>query len=363
MNELFERATAGRPNSIEGLIGENMTDPGRMEAARLLGWVERGEDGSYRPATDIGNMMFGNTHYTGKNNPRERFAATPIRDLPMPVIENILGQDYTENSANSFMQGLLYQYTHRPGEDGKWAETNWRDSHAGPERIPIQRVKRTREVTAEDLINAGVPEDQVPSHLEDMVRMRKELGEAAAQKRGVYETTDMDMSKRVREPGAISRWVQDAREGIRDFVGEGGAGHTVAKGAAWVAGIGIAAYALKQFATAGGPLKFEHRPQGHGVEGIGANGDNDDMNRNDQAVASAPHTGGKSYVAAQGSNRGFSIRARAKNNGNIDHQDVTSDLQSQIGSFNVNLRDDRQKMDRDWLTNQMDQYITRGHLG
>lgn len=365
MNELFERATAGRPNSIEGLISENLHDPDRMEAARILGWVTGDRENGYKPATDIGEMYFGGQHFTGKNNPLERFADKKIKELPMPVIENILGQDYTENSGESFAKGLLYQYTHEPDPNNpkEWKLRDWKEDHQGPRNIPVERVKRSREVTADDLIAAGVPENEVPSHLREMTEARLEGGEAAAQKKGVFQETDMDMSKRVREPGAIGNWIKDTRRSISEFVGEGGAGHTMMKGAGWVAGIGIAAYALKQFATAGGPLKFEHRPQGHGVEGIGATGDNDDMNRNDLQPGNSPAAGGKAYVTPQGSNKGFHIKARARNNGNVDHRDITNDLQSDIGSFNINLRDDRQKMDRDWLQGQMDQYISRGHLG
>lgn len=333
-SELFKRATAGRSGSIESLATEATHDVDRMHAASVLGYVESDGAGSYRPASNIGEMRFGDLYASGRNSALERFSDRKIKDLPKSLIENVAGGQYTEGNGKSFMSGLLNQYM----TDG------WEENHRGPDMIPYERV------VSEPVQRTGAG----PSHLEDMVNERYEDVQR------IVKETEID-SARPEGPSALRRFMNDTREDVRGFVGEGGAGHTAAKAGLWIAGIGVAAYALKQFASAGGPLKFEHRPQGHGVEGIGGEGDNDDKRTPEPQAGSGPSTGGKTYVGA--GQRGVSIKARARNMNGANPSDITGDLQSDIGNFNVNMRDDRSSMDRRWMEKQMDQYTQRGHLG
>lgn len=397
--ELFRRATEGKPNSIEGLLFENAIEPDRIAAAEALGWIERipeeqltrvrerlgrfdtllgavdrvdSEYGEWDPTKYRREIMEGLSDIelaTGYRQSRDfanmylgvysDYSHWRLKDVPQAEIAKLLRRDYTEYSGASLVAGFLQQ----------WADEGFQGQSPMATKPLQRRVIDPRRATVEDLEKAGMSKSEAVSHLRDMVRATYEASEEAKREAWmkapvVYETME-DTMGRLRPDDEITNAINRGKERVRqtiDRITEGIDMDRVGRAAKWVAGIGIAAFALRQFANASGPLKFDHRPQGHGVEGIASTDLNDDIREPGLQAGNNPSASSKAYVTA-GQGRGYTIRARARDKRNIDHNEITSQLESEMGAVNINVRDDRQAMDRRWLEQQFDTYIQRGHLG
>ncbi len=328
---LFRRATNGADNRMDASLYNGNVDPERASAAKALGWIEEADDGSYRMSTNYAKMYVG---YGGKT------AHKRFEELSVPDMDRLIKEQHPDADGKSFVQGLLNQYQAAGG-------------NPNAEKIPAYE-RRIYNPSEKQLADAGVGSDW----LEEEIAARKAAG-TERRKDAIIERHSLDRAER--PLSGAEKGMKKFRQQASEFY-EGGTAKMkewgVGKAALWVGGIGIAAYALKQFASSGGPMKFEQRPQGHGVEGIDGS-ENDDTK---QTPMQAPQvsTSNKVYVAPE---KGVRIKAKGVDRGGVNQESFNQELQKQLGDVSLKVSDERASLDRRWLEKQFGSYINRGYAG
>lgn len=367
-------ATGGRNigGMIPDIIMEKGPDSPQVRAMEAMNWITRNEDFNpsqarsvasnleYMENPDISQHMFGNGDY----------AARTMATVPMNVLEDIAEQPfgaYTKDNQSSYLQGKIQDW--RADADKSYY------SHTGDLNEPHKIVqnengelmtKRWNDAIKEQYRQQQglTPEDVIP----DSGELPPNIAAAPASTEGLHyeyvpresiDSTPIPERAAGRIEEAISNTYQSARDTGRSVVealdlGPGGAGR-------WVAGLGVAAFALSMFAKASNPLRMEERPQGHGVAGATGQQEDDKSYDGRAAGAQTPDTSGSTYVNS--GDKGYTIKARGRANSGTDMGGLQDAVSQSVGGVNINVKDDRSSLDRSWLENQFTNFIDRGYVG
>lgn len=367
-------ATGGRNigGMIPDIIMEKDPDSPQVRAMEAMNWIQRNPDFNpsqarsvasnleYMENADISQHMFGNGDYAGRT----------MATVPMNVLEDIAEQSfgaYTKDNQSSYLQGKIQDWRADTG--------NSYYSHTGdlnePHRIVQNEngelmTKRWNDAIKEQYRQQQglTPEDVIP----DSGELPPNIAAAPASTEGLhYEYVPRESSDSTPIPEraagrieeAISNTYQSARDTGRSVVealdlGPGGAGR-------WVAGLGVAAFALSMFAKASNPLRMEERPQGHGVAGATGQQEDDKSYDGRAAGVQTPDTSGSTYVNS--GDKGYTIKARGRADSGTDMGGLQDAVSQSVGGVNINVKDDRSSLDRSWLENQFTNFIDRGYVG
>ncbi|WP_422661743.1 hypothetical protein ACK8P5_25655 (plasmid) [Paenibacillus sp. EC2-1] len=280
-------------------------------------------------------------------------AAKTFGNVDLQSLKNIVDRTdtrYTDSSAAGIVRDQVEQW-YGAGMPGRSVDA------------PIQPMQLNFEpATIETLQREGHSENQA----RDLLRqMNEDIKAAGATRRNGREMTPLNVIEQSadlipeREPGVIRKHLQSATDTVKgtwDNLATSVRDSGMGKAAAWIAGLGLAAYATRQFFTAGDPLKVESRPQGHGGQSLTG------FEKGDEAPPNQASTGQqKVYASPQGA-KGYTIKARGVDNNNVNYDTVMKKMQEDLGEVNLNLRDEQTSMDRKWLEEVMGTYIDRGHL-
>lgn len=346
-SELFYRATNNQRFDIQDTI--NSGDSSRLEAMKALNWVT--DDNQVNP-----NVA---EHIYGISNDKYANASMQMGEMSRARLDEIAQEevgDYTRGNAKSSIKGKIEQ----------WKETY--DAEGNPyagrfESAPNNKAQRTQRLDVQKDLSDSIEATKQKGAQGGTERMSQKAPEG--DKVLNYVRENLDPSDNHNHTNAISDALRSAKEkasNAGNWASEvwhgGGGGGGIGKAAKWVAGLGVAAYAINQFMTAGSPMKLDRKPMGHGVEGATGQA-NDGLND------SKPQTGGKTY-ANSGSSQppaGYEIKVNGTASGDVDYDAMNKQINKTIGNFNTNLSDDRSTFNRQWLEKQFGDYIDRGYVG
>lgn len=314
----------------------------------------------YMENPDISQHMFGNGD----------FAARTMATVPLNVLDDIAEQPfgaYTKDNQNSYLQSKI--------QDWKSAPDNSYYSHTGDLQEPHKIVKDANGDLMTKRWNDAIkekyreergltPDDVIPDYGE----LPSNIAAAPANTDGLHyeyvpresiDTTPIPERAAGRIEEAISNTYQSARDTGRSVVealdlGPGGSGR-------WVAGLGIAAFALSMFNKANSPLRLEERPQGHGVAGATGQTEDDQSYDGRAAGVQTPDTSGSTYVNS--GDKGYTIKAKGRASSGTDVGGIQDAVSESVGGVNINVRDDRSSLDRSWLESQFTNFIDKGYVG
>lgn len=345
-SELFYRATNNQRFDIQETI--NSGDSSKLEAMKALNWVT--EDNKVNE-----NIA---EHIYGINNDKYANASMQMGEMSKGRLDEIAQEevgDYTRGNAKSSIKGKIEQWKETYDADGR--------EYAGRFDSAPDNKSRQRQMNVRDNLASEVEATKKGGAAGGTERMSQKAPEG--DKALNYIRENLDPSDNHNHTNAISEALRSAKEKVSNagnwaseaWHGSGGSGG-IGKAAKWVAGLGVAAYAINQFMSAGSPMKLERKPMAHGVEGATGQA-NDGLN------AQAPSTGGKTY-ANSGSSQppaGYEIKVNGTANGDVDYEAMNKQINKTIGNFNTNLSDDRSTFNRQWLEKQFGDYIDRGYVG
>lgn len=314
----------------------------------------------YMENPDISQHMFGNGD----------FAARTMATVPLNVLDDIAEQPfgaYTKDNQNSYLQSKI--------QDWKSAPDNSYYSHTGDLHEPHKIVKDANGDLMTKRWNDAIkekyreergltPDDVIPDYGE----LPSNIAAAPANTDGLHyeyvpresiDTTPVPERAAGRIEEAISNTYESARNTGRSVVealdlGPGGSGR-------WVAGLGIAAFALSMFNKANSPLRLEERPQGHGVAGATGQTEDDQSYDGRAAGVQTPDTSGSTYVNS--GDKGYTIKAKGRASSGTDISGIQDAVSESTGGVNINVRDDRSSLDRSWLESQFTNFIDKGYVG
>lgn len=412
---LFYQATRGNRNSIEGMFGA-ADDPTRLQAMKALNWVTEATPeikDAYKAQidklssdlltheTNIATMTNPNDiNYVNETRMRDRvsgqlnnlsqqldlaektghvwnpntaewiygmggdYAGFKVGDLPKTIVEGVVAANdprYTRNSGMGLMHGRLSQWL-KDGMPGR--------SDNAPER-PLSFQYEA--MTEQELVDSGSTRDEARSMLRDYHNYLKEIGaDPRVNEKG--EPTILNRVAASTEPSKgppdgmlrkyLNRGTDKAKGLVESFATAVDNLAGFKKAGAWAAGIGLGAYALNQFFSAGDSLKVERQPMGHGGTTVGGYAEDDDSNKMQRETKSyqASNPANATYVHSGGGGKGKTVKATAIDNGRgVDYDQMAQKLNGNAQQLNINLTDNMTKMDRKYLETQMDNYISRGH--
>lgn len=108
-------------------------------------------------------------------------------------------------------------------------------------------------------------------------------------------------------------------------------------------------------------MKFERRPQGHGVAGIAGDTEDDQSKQPKTNV----QMGGTSYQTMNQDNqkpKGYKVKVSGQADSEEQLHEAQKRFQSNIGNAQINIQDSRETYDRSWLEDTMSKFFDRGHI-
>lgn len=338
VGELFQQATNGRQVDIDDVIRAG--DSNQLRAMEALNWVTN-TDGIYTPNTDIAS------HYFGAPG---RFAGTRLGMMPLDQLDAIAGETsgrYTKGNGYTTIKNKIEGWK-EDGYEGRYPT-------APNKTLPREQLKQSNAATkaeGETRRNkpSGSPDGSANESLDNVNRYIREIVEPDTSY--LHSNVISDTLTKVKT-NAVN-WATSMSD-----MGMG-------KAAKWIGGLGIAAFALHQFANASSPIKLERKEQGHGVEGATGQ-QNDGISYGDEGSSPSspkPSTGGKTYADAGsgGQAPGYRVKVRGEAGSDFDTNQLNKQMNEQMGNVNLNMTDNRTSLDRSWLENQFSSYIDRGHV-
>lgn len=387
-SNIFNRATKGR--NIGGMIPEIMETRGpessQVQAMKAMNWIQDNPDhvpGGSAPYIENPNI---HEHIFGDNT--GGYAARPMGEVPTSHLNDIAEQNfgkYTKDNSSNYLQHKIQDWS-RPYSPGSYP------NHSGVRDAPQQvmedadgnvvsratynareaSAKAVQQVHADGAQAAAARAEgqaQPPVGEQEQVRVATQdqsstpysnPNEGVSYREQAPESTSSRPIPQ-REAAAIERVVADGYQSVRNKtlsaidsldMGAGGSGR-------WIAGIGVAAFALSAFSKASAPLQIQERPQGHGVAGATGQ-EEDDMTPKEIMNQNKSDTSGTTY--ANSGEKGYTIKAKGKVSSSPNQDTMQEDIKSSFGNVEINMRDDRASLDRGWLENQFSSFIDRGHV-
>lgn len=364
-SELFNRATNGQ-NISRGDVDDLLSRPDaesnkQIQAMKALNWVSESKDGLLYNE-NVGEHYFG---APGRN------ASKRFRQVPQATLDGIANQkvgDYTRDNNYNYLQRKVQAYkgSNYPNHSGVIKEPFVQTVNERGERV---------DTTGQESANNSIKE-RAEQVRQQQGTLKGESGQTQQsqlrQDQSYYEEIERPVVDSTPQPerpiSALEDWAGRGRDRVKNTasnlvesldMGQGGAGR-------WIAGLGIAAFALSMFNKAGSPLKLEERPEGHGV--AGPTGQKEDAisfgdEGSNEGPKKPPSTGGKTYLNS--GDKGYEIQARGKASPNMNYEQMQQKVKESGGAneVNINMRDDRQSLDRSWLEEQFNGFLDRGYVG
>lgn len=337
--ELFNRATNGTQIDLDEVISRGPSD--QLNALEGLNWVTN-KNGMYEPNTDIASHYMGVPgRYAG-----HRLGSTEVAFDKLNKIADQKNGRYTRGDGYTTVKNKINGWRDKEGNyPGKNLDSHEYETSREQLKESIAETKAKGNAAVEAKQNA-------PSVSED----------SPAETVSRYVEKNVDPNRNFEHSNVISESIDRATNAVKGWATEIGSG-TTGKALKWVAGLGVAAFALQQFHEAGAPMKLERRPMGHGVEGATGQA-NDGLQQG--SPKHNPSTGGKTYVSSgdgAGGVKGKKIQVHGDAGRDVDYQSLNEQVNKNIGNFNVNMNDNRETMDRGWLEKQFTNYIDKGYAG
>jgi hypothetical protein len=341
---LFNHATKGLYPDVDDVIRRGPSD--QLEAMKALNWVKDSVDDEGNSAVIRNDNVA--EHYFGRPG---RYASTQLKMMPK------LGQGGLDSIANQvdgdYTKGDNLTYLKKKIEGWKEREYEGRSESAPP--------TVTKRVTVKESTDSG--NEFVQENMRRAIEETHAEGDRRAaekEERKWYEERDLRPSENYKHTNVISDTVSKMNDTVKNWAAAIDDNPGLKKTGGWIAGIGIAAFALHQFMQAASPLRVAQRPDGHGVEG--PTGQTADDVSYQSPETSEPNTGNRVYVDAGDKAQGHKIVVRGQAKGDVDYNDMSRQVQDNIGNFNINMNDDRKSLDRKWLEGKFSDYIDRGYV-
>jgi hypothetical protein len=349
--EVFNRATRGQDVDIDDVIRRGDSD--QLRAMEGLNWIKRADApervgdtiinmpvNGYVQNTDVASHIFG---APGKH------AGTRMGMMPLDLLDSIADRKIEKYTRGDGLTTVMNKVQ-------GWKQAQYEGRYpAAPDRTVRENLKQAVQSTKEQGqrsnprtqresgYSPSTPVDNTPKYIPEIVPPDTN-----------YEHRNVISDTMRHQYDNAKNWATS----VNDL--------PMGKAAKWIGGLGIAAFALHQFANASSPVRLERQPQAHGVEGPTGQ-PNDGITHGDQGnnpSPAKPNTGGTVYADAGEGQKGYRVKVKGEANQGIDTTRLQKEIDNQMSGsagVNLNVTDSRQSLDRSWLEEQFSNFIDRGH--